>query len=120
MDIELRRIRPKPSGHWHLEEMVIIIQRKRCWRWRAVDNEGEVPDFLFQRRRDAKAVKELIKKLLKKQRSAPTRMVTDKLGSYPSAFRAMDLAASHDRGLRADDRAGNSHQPVRRRERKLH
>ncbi len=53
----LRRTRPKPSDHWHLDEMVIIIQRKRYWLWRAVDNEGEVLDFLVQSRRNAKAAK---------------------------------------------------------------
>ncbi len=60
-----------------------------------------------------------MKKLLKKQGFAPSRVVTDKLRSYTSAFRAIGLAAEHDRGLRANDRAENSHQPVRRRERKL-
>jgi transposase-like protein len=99
--------------------MVIVIQRKRYWLWRAVDNEGEVLDFLVQRRRDAKAARRLMKKLLKKQGFAPSRAVTDKLRSYPSAFRAIGLAAEHDRGLRANNRAENSHQPVRRRERKL-
>ncbi len=98
--------------------LVIVIRRKRYWLWRAVDNEGEVLDFLVQRRRDAKAARKLMKKLLKKQGFAPTRIVTDKLRSYPSAFRAIGLAAEHDRGLRANNRAENSHQPVRRRERK--
>ncbi len=42
----LRRARPRPSDHWHLDEMVIVIQRKRYWLWHAVDNEGEVLDFL--------------------------------------------------------------------------
>ncbi len=98
---------------------MIVIRRKRYWLWRAVDNEGEVLDFLVQRRRDAKAAKKLMKKLLKKQGFAPSRVVTDKLRSYPSAFRAIGLAAEHDRGLRANNRAENSHQPVRRRERKL-
>ncbi len=98
--------------------LVIVIRRKRYWLWRAVDNEGEVLDFLVQRRRDAKAARKLMKKLLKKQGFAPTRIVTDKLRSYPSAFRAMGLAAEHDRGLRANNRAENSHQPIRRRERK--
>jgi transposase-like protein len=115
----LRRTRPKPSDHWHLDEMVIFMQRKRYWLWRAVDNEGEVLDFLVQRRRDAKAAKKLMKKLLKKQGFSPSRIVTDKLRSYPSAFRAIGLVAEHDRGLRANNRAENSHQPVRRRERKL-
>ncbi len=115
----LRRTRPRPSDHWHLDEMVIVIRQKRYWLWRAVDNEGEVLDFLVQRRRDAKAARKLMKKLLKKQGFAPTRIVTDKLRSYPAAFRAIGLAAEHDRGLRANNRAENSHQPVRRRERKL-
>ncbi len=99
--------------------MVIVIRRKRYWLWRAVDNEGEVLDCLVQRRRDAKAAKKLMKKLLKKQGFAPSRVVTDKLRSYASAFRAIGLAAEHDRSLRANNRAENSHQPVRRRERKL-
>ncbi len=115
----LRRTRPRPSDHRHLDEMVIVIRRKRYWLWRAVDHEGEVLDFLVQRRRDAKAARKLMKKLLKKQGFAPSRVVTDKLRSYPSAFRAIGLAAEHDRGLRANNRAENSHQPVRRRERKL-
>ena len=114
----LRRARPKPSNHWHLDEMVIVIQSKRHWLWRAVDNEGEVLDSLVQRKRDARAAEKLMKKLLKKQGFAPTRIVTDKLRSYSSAFRAMGLAAEHDRSLRANNRAENSHQPVRRRERK--
>jgi len=115
----LRRGRPRPSDHWHLDEIVIVIRKKRYWLWRAVDNEGQVLDFLVQRRRDAKAARKLMKKLLKKQGFAPTRVVTDKLRSYPAAFRAIGLAAEHDRGLRANNRAENSHQPFRRRERKL-
>ena len=115
----LRRTRPRPSDHWHLDEMVMVIRRKRYWLWRAVDNEGEVLDFLVQSRRNTNAAKKLMKKLLKKQGFAPTRIVTDKLRSYPAAFRAMGLMAEHDRGLRANNRAENSHQPVRRQERKL-
>ena len=72
----LRRMRPTPSDHWHLDEMVIVIRRKRYWLWRTVDNEGEVLDFLVQRRRNAKAARKLMKKLLKKQGFAPTRIVT--------------------------------------------
>ena len=60
----LRRTRARPSDHWRLDEMVIVIQRKRYWLWRAVDNEGEVLDFLVQSKRDAKAANKLMKKLL--------------------------------------------------------
>jgi transposase-like protein len=115
----LRRTRPRPSDHWHLDEMMIVIRRRRYWLWRAVDNEGEVLDFLVQRNRDAKAAKKLMKKLLKKHSFAPSRIVTDKLRSYPAAFRAIGLAPQHDRGLRANNRAENSNQPIRRRERKM-
>lgn len=114
----LRTARPRPSDHWHLDEIVIVISGKRYWLWRAVDNEGEILDFLVQRRRSARSAKKLMMKLLKKQGFAPTRIVTDKLRSYSTAFRAMKLTAVHDRRLRANNRAENSHQPVRRRERK--
>jgi hypothetical protein len=87
------------------------------WLWRR--QRGEVLDFLIQRRRDAQAAKKLMVKLLKKHGFAPSRVVTDRLRSYPAAFRAIGLTAEHDRGLRANNRAENSHQPIRRRERKL-
>ena len=115
----IRRSRPQPSDYWHLDEMVISIRGVRYWLWRAVDNEGEVLDFLVQRRRNAKVAKKLMTKLLKKYGFAQTRIVTDRLRSYPAAFKAMELTATHDRGLRANNRAETSHQPVRRRERKL-
>ncbi len=54
--------------------MVIVIRRKRYWLWRAVDNEGEVLDFLVQRRRDAKAARRLMEELLKKPGFALTRL----------------------------------------------
>ncbi len=84
--------------------LVIVIRRTRYWLWRAVDNEGEVLDFLVQRRRNAKAARKLMKTLLEKQGFAPTRIVMDKLRSYPSAFRAIGLAAEHDRGSRANNK----------------
>ena len=96
----------------------MTINAKRHWLWRAVDNEGEVLDFLVQTKRNTKAAKKLMIKLLKRQGFAPTRIVTDKLRSYAAAFRSLGLTATHDRGLRANNRAENSHQPVRRREHK--
>jgi putative transposase len=50
--------------------------------------------------------------------TVPTRIVTDRLRSYSAAFRSLGLTAVLDRGLRANNRAENSHLPVRRRERK--
>lgn len=115
----LRNSRPCPSDHWHLDEMVIVIRGKKHWLWRAVDNEGEVLDFLVQSRRNAKAAIKLMRKLLKKQGLIPTRIVTDKLRSYHVAFRSIGLTAEHIDNKRANNRAENSHQPVRRRERKM-
>jgi putative transposase len=99
--------------------MVIVIRGKKHWLWRAVDNEGEVLDFLVQPRRNAKAAIKLMRKLLKKQRVVPTRIVTDKLRSYHVAFKEIGLTTEHIDDKRANNRAENSHQPVRRRERKM-
>lgn len=87
--------------------------------WRAVDDEGEVLDVLVQRRRNKAAAKKFMRKLLKKQGFAPSVVVTDKLRSYSSAFRDIGLSARHELRLRKNNRAENSHLPVRRRERKL-
>ncbi len=101
----IRRLRPRPSDHWHLDKMVISIRGGQYWLWRAVDNEGEVLDFLVQSRRDAQAAKKLMVKLLKKYGFAPSRVVTDRLLYYPAACRAIGLMAEHDRDLRANNRA---------------
>ncbi len=98
--------------------LVVIIRRRRFYLWRAVDSEGEVLDFLIQSRRNTKAAIRLMRKLLKKQGFAPSTIVTDQLRSYGSAIRKLGLSAEHEQGLRKNNRAENSHQPVRRRERK--
>src|SRR5207237_6970387 len=115
----LRRRRPRAGNRWHLDEMVVRIGGRQMYLWRAVDHEGEVLDMLVQRRRDTQAALRLMRKLLKKQGFAPKLLITDKLGSYGSAFRQLRLACPHDRGLRKNNRAENSHQIVRRRERKM-
>ncbi len=86
--------------------------------WRAVDSEGEVLDLLVQPERDTKAALRLMRKLLRKQGSAPDQLVTDKLGSYGAARRELRLSARHEQGLRRNNGAENAYQPVRRRERK--
>ena len=91
----------------------------RMYLWRAVDHEGEVLDMLVQRRRNSGVALRLMRKLLKKQGFAPKLLVTDKLRSYGSAFRRLGLSCPHEQGIRQNNRAENSHQAVRRRERKL-
>jgi putative transposase len=60
-----------------------------------------------------------MRKLLRKAAVTPELLVTDKLRSYGAAFREIGLAARHEQGMRKNNRAENSHQPVRRRERKM-
>jgi transposase-like protein len=116
---KLRQRRPRPSDRWHLDEMVVRIAGRRMYLWRAVDHEGEILDMLVQRRRDTRAALRLMRKLLKKQGFTPKLLVTDKLRSYGSAFRHLRLTCPHEQGLRSNNRAENSHQVVRRRERKM-
>ena len=114
---ELRKRRPRPTSRWHLDE--IKIAGKRNWLWRAVDEEGEVLDILVQSRRDTKAAVRLMRKLIRKQGFAPEVLVTDRLVTYGAAKRKLGLLARHEQGLRKNNRAENSHQPTRRRERKM-
>ncbi|MDB5717683.1 MAG: family transposase [Sphingomonas bacterium] len=99
--------------------MVVRIGGEHMHLWRAVDEEGEVLDLLVQRRRDRKAAVRLMRKLVRKLGFAPTVLVTDKLRSYGAAFRDLGLSARHEQGMRKNNRAENSHQPIRRRERKM-
>jgi putative transposase len=115
----LRQLRRQPSDVWHLDEMMISMRGRRMVLWRAVDSEGEVLDVLVQAKRDTIAAVRFMRKLLKKQGTVPRVLVTDQLGSYAAAKRTLGLTARHDQGLRANNRAENSHQPVRRRERRM-
>jgi putative transposase len=115
----LRTSRPQAYTRWHLDEMVVSISGKQMYMWRAVDGEGEVLDILVQPKRDKVAALRLLRKLLLRQRFAPTVIVTDRLRSYGAALREIGFSGLHEQGLRANNRAENSHQPVRRRERKM-
>jgi putative transposase len=116
---KLRRSRPRPDGQWHLDEVFASINGKQLYIWRAVDSEGEVLDILVQPRRDRKAALKLMRKLLKKQAVTPATIVTDKLRSYASALRDLGLTRRHDTGRWKNNRAENSHQPLRQRERRM-
>src|SRR3954454_9038314 len=113
---QIRRL-PAPGDKWHLDEVVISIAGRKHWLWRAVDQHGTVLDILVQGRRNAKAAKRLLRKLLKKQGIAPRVMITDKLASYGAAKRAVMPGVEHRQHKGLNNRAENSHQPPRRRER---
>jgi transposase-like protein len=116
----LRARRPKPHSRWHLDEMFVRVGGKQMYLWRAVDAEGEVLDVLLQAKRNTKAARKLMRKLLEQQGMAPDEWVTDKCPAYGAALRALKLTrAPHTWRKRANNRAESSHVPVRRRERKL-
>jgi putative transposase len=114
-------IRRRSSGrlgdNWHLDEAVISIRGKKHWLWRAVDRDGFVLEVLVQSRRNAKAAKRLLRKLLKSQGRASRVVITDKLRSYDAAKRKIMPGVEHRSHKGLNNRAENSHQPVRRRER---
>jgi putative transposase len=112
-----RRSAGRLGDKWHLDEMVVTVAGKKQWLWRAVDQNGFVLDVLVQSRRNAKAAKRLMRKLLKKQGHAPRVMITDKLGSYAVAGREIMPKVEHRRHKGLNNRAENSHQPMRQRER---
>ena len=116
---DLRKRRPKPHTTWHLDEVYLQIDGRMVYLWRAVDAEGEVLDVLVQTRRNKRAALKLMRKLLKKYGFVPHKLVTDELRSYAAAASHLEIAKRHERGRWRNNRAENSHQPTRRRERKM-
>ena len=116
---ELRKRRPKPHAVWHLDEVNLKIDGRMVYLWRAVDAEGEVLDVLGQSKRDKRAALKLMRKLLRKYAVVPERLVTDDLRSYGAATLDLGIDHLHECGRWKNNRTENSHQPTRRRERKM-
>ena len=95
--------------------LVIWINGKKHWLWRAVDQDGFVLDALVQSRRDRNAAERLLRKLIRKQARAPRLLVTDKLGSYGAARNDMGMKFKPRQRKGFNNRAENSHQPTRER-----
>src|SRR6185312_4270653 len=114
----LRRRQPRPGDTWHLDEVLLTINGRRQYLWRAVDQDGNVLDILVQPRRDAKAAKRFFGQLLATQCRVPRVLVTDKLRSYQVAHRVVMPSVEH-RQSRYLNRAENSHEPTRQRERAM-
>ena len=116
---QLRRRRAQPGDRWHLDEVFIRINGITHYLWRAVDQHGNVLDVLVQPRRNAKAAKRFFRKLLKGLQYVPRVIVTDGLSSYQVAHREMVPSVQHRRSKYLNNRAENSHQPTRQRERAM-
>jgi transposase-like protein len=115
----LRRCRPRLSNLRHLDETVVRIAGSRDVSVACRRSQARGPRYVVQRRRYTPAALRLIRKLLKKQGFEPKWLVTDKRRSYASAFWRLRLNCRHELGLRKNNRAENSHQTVRRQERKM-
>ena len=113
----LQRRQPRPGDVWHLDEVVVKIAGRSYWLWRAVDQHGFVLEEILQSRRDKRAAKRLLVKLMKRWGFVPKRIITDKLRSYGAAKREVDPGLDHWSHKGLNNRAENSHLPFRKRER---
>jgi putative transposase len=111
--------RPRAHTTWHLDEVYLKIDGRLVYLWRAVDSEGEVLAVIFQAKRHQQAALQLMRKSLKKRAYIPDQIISDHLRSYGAAARDLGIGKRHVRGRWRNNRAENSHQPTRRRERKM-
>ena len=120
-EIRKRRVahmRGYPQWRWHLDEAFVKVNGKLCYLWRAVDHEGEVLEAVVTAKRDKAAALKFLKRIMKKY-CRPLSVVTDGLCSYPAAMKEIGNADRQEAGRRLNNRAENSHQPFRRRERAM-
>ena len=120
---EIRRkrvaaMRQHTHWRWHLDEVYVRINGEMRYLWRAVDHEGEVLESFVTKERDKAAALKFIKKALKRHGS-PKAITTDGLRSYGAAMRELGNLNKREVGRWANNRAENSHQPFRRRERAM-
>lgn len=116
---QLRRRRAQTGDTWHRDEVVLNINGKLHELWRAVDQHGNVLDILVQSRRNKGAAKTFFRKRLKGCQYVPRVRITDKLASYGAAKQEVLPSVEHRQHKRRNNRAANSHQPTRQRERTL-
>ena len=107
-----------PQWRWHLDEAFVKVNGKLCYLWRAVDHEGEVLEAVVTAKRDSAAALKFLKRLMKRY-GQPQAIVTDRLSSYRAAMQEIGNADRQQTGRRLNNRAENSHQPFRRRERAM-
>ena len=111
-------LRALPQWRWHLDEVFVKINGEMHYLWRAVDHEGEVLEVFATKRRDRRAALKFLKRTMKRY-GRPRAIVTDRLRSYGAAMKVIGNAAAQECGRWLNNRAENSHQPFRRRERAM-
>jgi putative transposase len=115
-----RRLKRKHRGFgdtFFIDEVFVKINGKQHYLWRAIDQDGEVVDVYLQARRDGSAAKRFFRRLLRSHGGEPRKIVTDKLRSYPVAHREMIPESIHVTDRYANNRAEQSHEATRVRER---
>jgi putative transposase len=115
-----KRLKRKHRGYgdtFYIDEVFVKINGRQHYLWRAVDQDGEVVDFFLQARRDGAAAKRFFKRLLRSHGGEPRKIVTDKLRSYGVAHRELMPDVIHDNAPYANNRAEQSHEATRVRER---
>jgi len=112
----LRHKSPQSGDRWHLDEVFLKINGRPHYLWRAVDQDGDELDILVQSKRNKKAAKKFFRKLLKELRYVPRVIITDKLKSYGAAKAEVLPSVEHIQQKYQNNRAENSHQPTRLRE----
>ncbi len=112
------QMRGGPQWRWHLDEVFVRINGETHYLWRAVDHEGEVLETYVTKRRDRTAALRFLRKAMKRY-GRPEIVVTYQLRSYRAAMREIGNEACHETGRWLNNRAENSHQPFRRRERAM-
>ena len=115
-----RRLKRKHRGYgdtFYIDEVFIKINGKQHYLWRAVDQDGEVVDVYLQAKRDGAAAKRFFKRLLRNNGSEPRKIVTDKLRSYGVAHRELIPETIHSTRQYENNRAEQSHEATRVRER---
>ena len=115
----LRRRRARTGDKWHLDEVFLKINGVTHYLWRAVDQNGVVLDILVQPKRDRFAAIRFFRRLLRATGRKPRVIITDKLRSYGSAKRVVMPGVAHRQHRYLNNRAENSHQPTRERERRM-
>ena len=111
----IKRDRPAAADKWHLDEVVVPIGGVKYWLWRAIDATGDVLDILVQPRRNAKAARRFLKRLVTRF-GTPRVVVTDKLRSYIKPIRDLAPDADHRAHKGLNNRMEGSHRPTRKRE----
>jgi putative transposase len=120
----VKQARQAPGTTWHLDEVFVKIDGEPYLLWRAVDQHGAELDILLQKRRDTAAAKRFFQRLLVQYPNGPHKIVTDQLRSYPAAKAELPALAGVKHvfvkaAARVNNRAENSHQPTRERERRM-